>query len=205
MNQQINTFRVFRAGGHFDRLSAINTFPVQRPNIGQKLRYGSPRPNLEPFLEPVPRQNQKRIPREALPCGMEASRSNEDSSIALKRNYVRLCCVIALPRFTIQYQLCIRTVRRMLHKAKDWNLIHAVPKVKLVPEYRRFLTLDQDAEDRLRREGNQLLSDIVVLMRDTGMRNERELYRMRAENIDWNKRMISSPIANLHLAGDRYR
>ena len=75
MNQQINTFRVFRAGGHFDRLSAINTFPVQRPNIGQKLRYGSPRPNLEPFLEPVPRQNQKRIPREALiSTGFESAR-----------------------------------------------------------------------------------------------------------------------------------
>lgn len=87
----------------------------------------------------------------------------------------------------------IRTVRRMLHKAKDWNLIHAAPKVKLAPEYRRFLILDRDAEDRLRRVGNQLLSDIVVLMRDTGMRNERELYRMRAENIDWNKRMIFVP------------
>jgi integrase len=27
-------------------------------------------------------------------------------------------------------------------------------------------------------------------MRDTGMRNERELYRMRIENLDWNNRVI---------------
>ncbi|HEY5177396.1 MAG TPA: hypothetical protein VII95_17700 [Terriglobales bacterium] len=30
-------------------------------------------------------------------------------------------------------------------------------------------------------------------MRDTGMRNERELYRMGIENIDWNKQVIFVP------------
>ncbi len=30
-------------------------------------------------------------------------------------------------------------------------------------------------------------------MRDTGMRNERELYRMRIENLDWEGRMIFVP------------
>ena len=30
-------------------------------------------------------------------------------------------------------------------------------------------------------------------MRDTGMRNARELYRMRVENIDWNSRVIFNP------------
>ena len=30
----------------------------------------------------------------------------------------------------------------------------------------------------------QLFRDIVILMRDTGMRNERELYRMRIEKLD---------------------
>jgi hypothetical protein len=30
-------------------------------------------------------------------------------------------------------------------------------------------------------------------MRDTGMRNERELYRMRIENLDWNSRVIFVP------------
>jgi integrase len=31
------------------------------------------------------------------------------------------------------------------------------------------------------------------LMRDTGMRNERELYRMRSENLDWETRVIFVP------------
>jgi hypothetical protein len=89
--------------------------------------------------------------------------------VALRLNEITSDYVASLhfPGSPSNINCAIRTVRRMLHKAKDWNLIHAVPKVKLVPEYRRFLTLDQDAEDRLRRVGNQLLSDIVVLMRDT--------------------------------------
>jgi integrase len=37
------------------------------------------------------------------------------------------------------------------------------------------------------------LRDIVILMRDTGMRNQRELYRMRIENLDWENRLIFVP------------
>lgn len=39
----------------------------------------------------------------------------------------------------------------------------------------------------------ELLRDIIVLMRDTGMRNERELFQMRIENLDWNNRTIFVP------------
>jgi integrase len=39
----------------------------------------------------------------------------------------------------------------------------------------------------------QLFQDIIILMRDTGMRNERELYRMRIENLDWETRVIFVP------------
>jgi integrase len=39
----------------------------------------------------------------------------------------------------------------------------------------------------------ELCRDIVILMRDTGMRNQRELYRMRIENLDWESRVIFVP------------
>ena len=39
----------------------------------------------------------------------------------------------------------------------------------------------------------ELFRDIVILMRDTGMRNERELFRMRIENLDWKNRVIFVP------------
>ena len=34
---------------------------------------------------------------------------------------------------------------------------------------------------------------VVILMRDTGMRNERELFQVRIENIDWDKRLTYVP------------
>src|SRR5205085_4943314 len=88
----------------------------------------------------------------------------------------------------------LRTLRRMLKKAEEWKLIHRAPKIKLVKEHGRSLRLDEEAEKRLliaateckwRKRSVELFQDIVVLVRDTGMRNERELYRMRIENIDW--------------------
>ena len=39
----------------------------------------------------------------------------------------------------------------------------------------------------------RLFEDVVQLMRDTGMRNRRELYRVRIENINWQTRSIFLP------------
>lgn len=39
----------------------------------------------------------------------------------------------------------------------------------------------------------ELFRDVVVLMRETGMRNKRELYRIRIENIDWMNKSIFIP------------
>jgi site-specific recombinase XerD len=96
----------------------------------------------------------------------------------------------------------LRTLRRMLHKAEEWKLIRHAPKLKLMKEYGRSLRLDDEAEKKLlagaaacdwRKRSFQLFRDIVILMRDTGMRNERELYRMRVENLDWEGRVIFVP------------
>jgi site-specific recombinase XerD len=96
----------------------------------------------------------------------------------------------------------LRTLRRMLHKAEEWKLIRHAPKLKLMKEYGRSLRLDDEAEKKLlagaadcnwRKRSLQLFQDIIILMRETGMRNERELYRMRIENMDWKNRVIFVP------------
>jgi hypothetical protein len=46
-----------------------------------------------------------------------------------------------------------------------------------------------------------LFGDLVMLVRDTGMRNERELYRVRIENIDWKKKLSLCPTARLPMVG----
>jgi integrase len=66
----------------------------------------------------------------------------------------------------------------------------------------RHLRLDDEAERELirgalacnwRPRTRELFRDIVILMGDTGMRNERELFRMRIENLDWQNRVIFVP------------
>jgi integrase len=44
-----------------------------------------------------------------------------------------------------------------------------------------------------RRRTFELSGDTVILMRDTGMRNQHELYRMRIENLDWQSRVVFVP------------
>src|SRR6202035_3098660 len=75
----------------------------------------------------------------------------------------------------------LRTLRRMLHKAEEWKVIGQAPKIKMVKEHGRHLRLDDEAERKLivgasdckwRPRTRDLFRDIVILMRDTGMRNE---------------------------------
>lgn len=96
----------------------------------------------------------------------------------------------------------LRTLRRMLHKGEEWKTIGHAPKVKMMKEHGRHLRLDGDAERKLlegakacawRRQTFELFRDIIVLMRDTGMRNQRELYRMRIENLNWENHVVFVP------------
>ena len=100
------------------------------------------------------------------------------------------------------FNCAVRTLSRMLHKAEEWKLIRKAPKLKRAKEYEREQRLDDESEKQLlaaaakcgwRAKSLQLFEDIVKLMRDTGMRNQRELYRMRIENLDWENRLIFVP------------
>ncbi len=110
--------------------------------------------------------------------------------------------VLRFPDSASNVNCALRTLRRMLHKAEEWKLIPKVPKIKLMKEHGRSLRLDDQAEKRLiaaaatcgwRQRSFELFRDIVILVRDTGMRNERELYRTRIEHIDWTNKVIFVP------------
>jgi integrase len=90
----------------------------------------------------------------------------------------------------------LRTVRRMLSKARDWKLIPTVPKIRLAKAYGRDTLIDPATEklllddsvqpvnnSRIQRMRAQL-RDFIVIAMDTGMR-PREILEMRIENIDW--------------------
>ena len=87
----------------------------------------------------------------------------------------------------------LRTLRRMYSRAKKGKLIHEAPDFALFKEHERSLRLNDDAERRLSAVAEQPLKDIIVVMRDTGMRNARELYCMRVENVDFDAGTIFTP------------
>ena len=109
---------------------------------------------------------------------------------------------LKFPSSAANANCALRTLRRMLHKAEEWKMIAHAPKIKMMKEHGRHLRLDDEAEKRLlagasackwRQRTRELFCDIVILMRDTGMRNQRELYRVRIENLDWENRVIFVP------------
>lgn len=109
---------------------------------------------------------------------------------------------IAFPGSAANANCALRTLRRMLHIAEEKKIIRKAPKLTLLTEFERELRLDDECETKLLAaaaqcgwspQSLQLFEDVVKLMRDTGMRNRRELYRQRIENIDWRARNIFIP------------
>lgn len=87
----------------------------------------------------------------------------------------------------------LRTLRRMFSMAVEDKLISKAPGFKLFKEQGRSLRLNDAAERALMPVAEQPLKDIIVVMRDTGQRNARELYCMCVENIDFDAGTITVP------------
>lgn len=86
----------------------------------------------------------------------------------------------------------LRTLRRMLGKAAEWGLIAAAPKIKLVKEQGRSAIIDPEAEFKLLAAAKQPLRDVLMIILDSGMRPG-EVFRMRWEDIAWDRGMIFIP------------
>jgi integrase len=79
----------------------------------------------------------------------------------------------------------IRTLRRMLGKAEERKLISRAPALELLHEEGRQHVLDQETERALLAHAGPTLRDVIIVIRDCGMRPD-EIFRMRFENVDWN-------------------
>jgi integrase len=80
-----------------------------------------------------------------------------------------------------------RTLRRMLSKAVDWNLLGKVPKIKLAQDNERHLTIGPEDEAALLSRMGPVVKDAFLIMQDGGLRPE-EVARMRIEHINWQTR-----------------
>ena len=79
----------------------------------------------------------------------------------------------------------LRTLRRMLGKAEEWRVLKAAPKIKLQQERERERIIDEHVEGKLLPFCRQPLRDVLMIMRDAGMRNQKEVFTMRWEHLDW--------------------
>jgi len=92
---------------------------------------------------------------------------------------------LAFPGGPSNHNNALRTLRRMLGKAEEWNLIKAAPKIKLMQEHARERIIDVHIEAKLLPFCKQPLRDVLMIMRDSGMRNQKEVFTMRWEHVDW--------------------
>lgn len=101
----------------------------------------------------------------------------------------------------------LRTLRRMLRKAYEWELISRLPIIKMVEEEGREALIEPWMEQQLlcvtgaprltssgrrSRAGWEPFRTVLLIMLDSGLRPG-EIFRMRWENIHWNKGLIFNP------------
>lgn len=86
----------------------------------------------------------------------------------------------------------LRTLSRLLGKARDWKLIREVPRIKKAKVYPRDRMVTAKDEKELLPACPRPLKDVLTIMLDCGMRNG-EVVRMRWEYINWKGAFYFNP------------
>jgi integrase len=103
-----------------------------------------------------------------------------------------------------------RTLRRMLWKAKEWKLIHEVPRIKLVEEFGRDRMMEPEEEVKVLAIAPQTLKDVLIAILDSGLRPS-EVFAVRWEYVNWNRGTYFNPQGKTRKArrliylSDRFR
>lgn len=93
----------------------------------------------------------------------------------------------------------LRTLSVILAKGVQYRYLHQKPTIKLLREPRRECLIDDAAEKQLLNVAQQPLEDVLVIMRDMGLRPE-EAFRMRWEHVHWEKRLYFNPFGKSQKA-----
>jgi len=204
------TVRGFRYRGSTQETKSVRALQVASLKLASVMENADPLPSKPPVLGELAERflvwvNNSRLEEKTKKFYRNGWRLLKVTSVAVVRvNQITGDCAeqLTFPASAANANCALRTLRRMLHKAEEWKVISHAPKIKMMKEHGRHLRLDDEAEKKLivgafdcnwRPRTRDLFRDIVILMRDTGMRNERELYRMRIENLNWQDRVIFVP------------
>lgn len=86
----------------------------------------------------------------------------------------------------------LRTLRRMMGKAREWGLTNNAVKFMLFPEEGRERIFTPEQEVTFLTLAPQPLRDVFLCSNDAGMRPD-EVFSMRIENILWGRKLIFIP------------
>jgi integrase len=86
----------------------------------------------------------------------------------------------------------LRTLSVILAKGVEHRYLYRKPTIKLKREARRESIIDNTAEDLLLQVTGQPLTDVLIVIRDMGLRPD-EVFRMRWEHVHWEKRLYFNP------------
>jgi integrase len=86
----------------------------------------------------------------------------------------------------------LRTLRRILSLAREWELLPKAPRIKLLQEEQRSAIFTAAQEAAFLRFAPQPLLDIFLILQDSGLRPD-EVVRMRWANVLWDKNLIFNP------------
>ena len=100
--------------------------------------------------------------------------------------------VLRFPGSGANGNVALRTLRRMLRKATEWNMLNSCPRIKLLKERGRDILIDPITEAKFLAASPQPLRDVILLMQDAGMRPQ-DVFRMRWEHFNWFKRVLFIP------------
>jgi len=124
--------------------------------------------------------------------GSRMLQKTEASKMRLDRIFTDAAEALRFPGSGANGNVALRTLRRMLRKATEWNVIQSCPRIKLFKERGRDILIDPATEAKLLAASLQPLRDVILIMQDTGMRPQ-DAFRMRWEHINWFKRVLFIP------------
>lgn len=86
----------------------------------------------------------------------------------------------------------IRTLRRMLHKAKDWKEIRECPTLDTVEAVGRNMMFTGEIEMKILARSPQPLNDVAVIVIDSGLRDG-EVIKMKVQHLNFEKNYYQNP------------
>jgi integrase len=86
----------------------------------------------------------------------------------------------------------LRTLRRVLSLAREWDVLQSAPRIKLRKEKERTAVFTAEREKAFLEGAPQPLKDVFLIIQDAGLRPD-EVIRMRWDNILWDKNLIFVP------------